>query len=176
MEISKALNEDTNSKVKETPAADLVMSILLMGLAATVGYIAWSWPRPEGISSAPGLFPFLISSSLGLMALGLFINALRLKGYRQLLQVLGKTYLRNAWNRGNMKLALLTLATVLTYMIVILNILPFEIGTFLYMAGALYLYWRGNIYKILIISAVMVGFYSLSFKILFRLVLPGVEM
>jgi hypothetical protein len=152
------------------------MSLLLMALSATIGYYAWTWPRPEGISSAPGLFPFMISASLGLMALGLLINALRLKGYRQLVQVLGKTYRRKAWAEGNLKLAFLTLATVLTYMVVILNLLPFEIGTFLYMAGALYLYWRGNIFKILIISAVMVGFYSLSFKILFRLVLPGVEM
>jgi hypothetical protein len=118
----------------------------------------------------------MISASLGLMALGLLINALRLKGYRQLVQVLGKTHLRKAWTEGNLKLALLTLATVLTYMVVILNLLPFEIGTFLYMAGALYLYWRGKIYKILIISAVMVTFYSLAFRVLFRLVLPGVEM
>jgi hypothetical protein len=176
MEISKALNEDTNSKVKETPAADLITSLLLMGLSTVVGYFAWTWPRPEGISSAPGLFPFLISASLGLMALGLFINALRMKGYRQLAEVLGKSYLRKAWKEGNLKKAVLTLATALTYLVVILNLLPFEIGTFLYMAGALYLYWRGKIYKILIISAVMVTFYSLAFRVLFRLVLPGVEM
>ena len=176
MEVSEELKEKSETKAKETPAADLVMSILLMALSAVICYIAWHWPRPDGISSAPGLFPFLIASTLFLMALALFISALRLKGYRQLIRTLGKTCLRKAWTEGNMKLAVLTLATILTYMVVILNILPFEIGTFLYMAGSLYLYWRGKIYKILIISAGMVAFYSLSFKVLFRLILPGVEM
>ena len=60
--------------------------------------------------------------------------------------------------------------------IVILNLLPFEIGTFIFMAGTLYLSWRTKIYKILIISACVVAFYSLSFKMLFKLVLPGVGM
>ena len=143
---------------------------------AVIAYFAWQWPRPEGISSAPGLFPFFIATTLFFMALGLLVNALRLQGYRQLLQFLSKTYLRNSWNEGNLKLVVLTLATTLTYMVVILNLLPFEIGTFLYMAGSLYLYWRGKLYKILIISAVMVAFYALSFKVLFNLILPGVEM
>lgn len=171
-------NEETTktTRVQETPAADLVMGLLLLAFSAAICAMVWSWPRPEGVSSAPGLFPFLIASSLGLMALGMLINALRLKGHRELLHVLSKNHLRKAWREGNLRLALLTLATVLTYVVVILNILPFEIGTFLYMAGALYLYWRGKIYKILIIAAVMVAFYALAFKGIFGLILPGLEM
>jgi hypothetical protein len=61
-------------------------------------------------------------------------------------------------------------------MIVILNLLPFEVGTFIYLVGTLFLFWRGKVYKILIISAAVVVFYSLSFKMLFKLVLPGVGM
>ena len=176
MEISEELKDTAAEKIKETPAADLVMAILLMALSAVICYFAWIWPRPEGLSSAPGLFPFLIASSLFFMALGLLVNALRLKGYRQFIQILGKTYLREAWTQGNLKLVVLTLATVLTYMVVVLNLLSFETGTFLYMAGSLYLYWRGSIVKILLTSALMVAFYSLSFKVLFRLILPGAGM
>lgn len=176
MEIIAELKEKTEETVEETPAADLVMSLALMALSLVVGYAAWFWPRPEGIASAPGLFPFLIAATLFLMALGMFITALRLKGHRKLVQCLGKACLQEAWTQGNMKLAVLSLATVLTYLVVILNLLPFTIGTFLYMAGSLYLFWRGSLWKILIVSACMVAFYWLSFAVLFKLVLPGAGM
>ena len=176
MEIIEELKEKTEEAVAETPAADLVMSLALMALSLVVGYAAWFWPRPEGISSAPGLFPFLIAATLFLMALGLFVNALRLKGHRQLVRCLAKASIQKAWAQGNLKLALLALATVLTYLIVILNLLPFTIGTFLYMAGSLYLFWRGSLWKIMIASACMVAFYWLSFEVLFKLVLPGAGM
>lgn len=176
MEIIEELKEQTKEEVEETPGADFIMGILLMALSAVICYAAWSWPRPEGIASAPGLLPFCIAFTLFFMALGLFINALRLKGHRHFLRVFTRDYLQEEWVSGNLRLAVLTLATVLTYMVVILNLLPFEIGTFLYMTGALYLFWRGKIYKILIVSAVMVAFYSITFKVLFKLVLPGTEM
>ena len=176
MEIIEELKEKTEEEVEETPAADFMMGILLMALSAVICYAAWSWPRPEGIGSAPGLFPFCIAFTLFFMALGIFINALRLKGHRQFVQVFTRDHFQEAWVRGNLKLAVLTLATVLTYMVVILNILSFEIGTFIYMAGSLYLFWRGQIYRILIVSAAMVAFYSVTFKLLFKLVLPGAGM
>jgi hypothetical protein len=176
MEIIEELKEKTKEEVVETPAADFMMGILLMALSAVICYAAWSWPRPEGIASAPGLFPFSIAFTLFFMALGIFINALRLKGHRQFVQVFTRDHIQEAWVRGNLKLAVLTLATVLTYMVVILNILPFEIGTFIYMVGSLYLFWRGKITRILIISGAMVAFYSVMFKVLFKLVLPGTEM
>jgi hypothetical protein len=40
MEIKEAMNESIQSKVKETPAADLVMSLLLM--------VRRGSPRPRG--------------------------------------------------------------------------------------------------------------------------------
>jgi uncharacterized BrkB/YihY/UPF0761 family membrane protein len=85
-------------------------------------------------------------------------------------------HFQESWVRGNLRLFLFSLLTVLVYMIVILNLLPFEIGTFLFLAGALHLFWRAKIYKILILSACVVAFYSVSFKVLFKLVLPGVGM
>jgi hypothetical protein len=176
MEIIEELKEKTEEAVEETPAADFMMGILLMALSAVICYAAWSWPRPEGISSAPGLFPFCIAITLFFMALGVFINALRLRGHRRFVKVFTRDHIQEAWARGNLKLAVLTLATVLTYMVVILNILSFEIGTFIYMVGSLYLFWRGKITRILIISGAMVAFYSVMFKVLFKLVLPGTEM
>ena len=176
MEIIEELKEKTEQGVEETPAADLLMGILLMALSAVICYASWFWPRPDGISSAPGLFPFFIALSLSFMALGLLINGLRLKGHRQLLAAFTGAQIQEAWERGNLKLILLALATVMTYLVVILNLLSFEIGTFLYMAGSLYLFWRGKIYRILLIAAGTVAFYSISFKVLFKLTLPGAGM
>ena len=152
MEIIEELKEQTEQEVDETPAADLLMGILLMVLSTVICYASWSWPRTEGIASAPGLFPFLIAFSLFFMALALLINGVRLKGHRQLAAASTASHIKEAWERKNLKLAVLVFATVMTYLVVILNLLSFEIGTFLYMAGSLYLFWRGKVYRILFIS------------------------
>jgi len=176
MSIIEELKEKTEQEVDETPAADFFMGIVLMVLSGIVAYIALSWPRPSGIASSAGLFPFLISSSLFVMALSIFIHSFRRKGYRRFAALFGRAYLREAWTQGNLRLGLLSLTTVVAYLVVILNLLSFEIGTFLFMTVALYLYWKAKIYKILIVSACAVSFYALSFKLLFKLILPGVGM
>lgn len=176
MAIMEELKEQTEQEVEEMPAADFFMGIVLMVLSGTVAYVALSWPRPSGIASSAGLFPFLIASSLFIMALSIFIHSFKRKGYAHFAALFGRAHLREAWTQGNLRLALLSLTTVIVYLVVILNLLPFEIGTFLFMTAALYLYWKTRIYKILIVSACVVAFYSLSFKLLFKLILPGAGM
>jgi NADH:ubiquinone oxidoreductase subunit K len=176
MEILEELKQKTEAEAEETPAADFFMGIILMILSAIVCYVAWSWPRQGGIASSAALFPLGIASTLFLMGLAIFIHSFQRKGYRLFVQFFRAERFRESWAHGNLKLALSSLLTALIYMIVILNLLPFELGTFIFLAGTLFLFWRGKIYKILIISAAVVAFYSLCFKILFKLVLPGVGM
>lgn len=176
MEIIKELKETTEQETEETPAADFFMGIVLMVLSGIVFYVAWSWPRPMGIVSSAGLFPLCIAGTLFLMALSIFIHSFQRKGYRLFVEFFRATHIRESWVHGNLKLYLYSLMTVLVYIVVILNLLPFEIGTFLFMTVALYLYWKTKIYKIILVSASVVAFYSLSFKLLFKLVLPGVGM
>ena len=176
MEILEELKEKTEEEVEETPAADFVMGILLMVLSTVVCCAAWSWPRQGGFASSAALFPIGIASTLFLMGLAIFIHSFRRKGYRQFLQYFNAEHFLESWAHGNLKLVLSSLSAVLIYMILVLNLLPFEIGTFIYLAGTLFLFWRGKIFKILIISAAVVAFYSLSFKMLFKLVMPGVGM
>ncbi len=176
MEILEELKEKTEQEAEETPAADFFMGIVLMVLSGIVCYVAWSWPRPTGIASSAALFPLMIASTLFLMALSIFIHSFKRKGYRLFARFFSVKYFRESWIHGNLRLCLFALMTVLVYAIVILNLLPFEIGTFIFMSGTLYLYWKTKIYKILIVSACAVTFYSLSFKVLFKLVLPGVGM
>lgn len=176
MAIIEELKEKTEQEVEETPAADFFMGIVLMVLSGIVCYVALSWPRPSGIASSAGLFPFLIASSLFIMALSIFIHSFKRQGYARFAALFGRVHLREAWTQGNLRLSLLSLVTVIVYLVVILNLLPFEIGTFLFMTVALYLYWKTKIYRILIVSACAVTFYSLSFKVLFKLILPGAGM
>jgi hypothetical protein len=176
MSIIEELKEKTEQEAEETPAADFFMGIVLMVLSTVVCYVAWSWPREGGFASSAALFPFGIASTLFLMALAIFIHSFKRKGYLQFVYFFQASRFRKSWDHGNLKLVLSSLLTALIYMIVILNLLPFEIGTFIFLVGALFLFWRGNIYKILIISVCVVVFYSLCFRVLFKLVLPGVGM
>ena len=175
-EIIDELKEKTKEEVQETPAADFFMGIVLMILSAVIIYIAWSWPRPTGMASAAALFPLMISSTLFLMALTLFVNSLKRRGYQRLIHYLTIDYWQKFLPSSNGKLFLLTLSTILVYMILLLNVLPFEVATLIYTAGSLYLFWKGKIYKILIISASVTAFYVISFRYFFKLVLPGVGM
>jgi hypothetical protein len=176
MEILEELKEKTEEETEETPGADFFMGIVLMVLSMIVCSVAWSWPRQTGIASSAALFPFCIAFTLFFMGLAIYIHSFKRKGYRQFVQFFSARHFKESWVHGNLRLFLFSLLTVLIYMIVILNLLPFEIGTFIFLVGALYLFWRAKIYKILIISACVAAFYSLSFKVLFKLVLPGVGM
>ena len=176
IEIIEELKDKTEQEVEETPAADFFMGLVLMILSVVVCCVAWSWPRTEGIASSAALFPFGIAFTLFPMALAIFISSFKRKGHRHFVAFFMAGHFRESWTQGNLKLVCLTISSVLIYMIVILNLLPFEIGTFIYMAVTLYLFWGEKLYKILIISACVVAFYSISFKVLFKLVLPGAGM
>ena len=175
-DIIDELKEKTKEEVEETPAADFFMGIVLMVLSAVIVCIAWSWPRPTGIASAAGLVPLLIASTLFLMALTLFVTSFKRKGYQRFIHYLTIDYWQNFLPSSEGKLLLLTLSTILVYMILLLNVLPFEAATLIYTAGSLYLFWKGKIFKILIISASVTAFYVVSFRYFFKLVLPGLGM
>jgi hypothetical protein len=176
MEIIEELKEKTEQEAEETPGADFFMGIVLMALSAVVAYAAWSWPRQGGIASSAGLFPFCIAATLFLMALAIFIHSFQNKGYRQFVDFFLASRFRESWDYGHLKRVLSSLLAVLIYMVVILNLFSFEIGTFLFLVGTLYFFWGTRIHKILIVSACIVAFYSLCFKLFFKLVLPGIGM
>ena len=171
--IAEEYKEKTKEEVEETPAGDFCMGIFLMILSAAVVYVAWSWPREGGISSSAALFPVLIASTLFLMAFSLFANSLRHGGARRFLRYCTVTHWREFVASTKGRLTLLTLTTILGYMIVLLKVLPFEAATILYTAGSLRLFWKATMTRIIVISVCATAFYVLSFRYLFRLELPG---
>lgn len=159
-----------------TPLGDFIMGTLLMAFSAGISYLSWSWPRPEGMATAPGLLPLLIGILMFFMSLSIFINALKHHGPRRLLELMSTNRLKDFLASKDSKSLFLSLFTVLFYMIVLLHFLPFEIGTFIYLIGSLCVFWQGKVWKILLISASMTAFYSLVFKFFFNMMLPGAGM
>ncbi len=171
--IAEEYKEKTKEKVEETPAGDFFMGIALMVLSAAVLYVAWSWPREGSLASSAALFPVLIASTLFLMAASLFATSLRHRGLPRLLHYLTPAYWRGFIASTTGRLTLLTLSTILGYMVILLKVLPFEAATILYIAGSLRIFWKAKMTRIIIISVCVTAFYVLSFRYLFRLELPG---
>ena len=174
--IVEELKEKTKEEVEETPAGDFFMGIVLMVLSAAVMYVAWSWPREGGLASSAGLFPLLIASTLFLMALSIFVTSLKHNGVQRFLHYFTIDYWQGFLTGTNGKLLLLTLSTILVYMILLLKVLPFEAATIIYTAGSLRIFWKAKMVRIIIVSVAVTAFYVLSFRYLFGLELPGLGM
>ena len=152
------------------------MGIVLMILSAAVMYVAWSWPREGGLASSAALFPVLIASTLFLMAFSLFVTSLKRNGIQLFLRYFTVDYWQDFFISTKGKLLLLTLSTILGYMIILLKVLPFEAATIIYTAGSLRIFWKGKMLRIIIVSIAVTAFYVLSFRYLFGLELPGLGM
>ncbi len=174
--VEEKKGKEEENETVETPAADFFMGIILMALSVCICYASWSWPRPTGMSSAPGLLPFLVAFSLFFMSLGVFVSSLKNRGFQKLIDFFHSGDFRKSLTGEDTKLFRFAVSTVLIYTIVLLNLLPFEIATFIYTAGSLHLFWKAKIYKILILSASATVSYSIIFKFFFKLTLPGTEM
>jgi hypothetical protein len=168
--------KEREDELEESPAADFFMGLFLMLLSAGVCCAAWSWPRPTGLSSAPGLLPFLVAFSLFFMSLGVFVASLKNRGAHKLIRYFLSGDLRKSLTGGDTKLLRFAFSTVLIYSVVLLNLLPFEIATFIYIAGSLHLFWKGKIYQILILAGSAAILYSVIFKVFFKLTLPGIAL
>lgn len=176
MEVVEERKEKEENETEESPAADFLMGILLITLSVGVCYAAWSWPRPAGMSSAPGLLPFLVAFSLFFMSLGVFVTSLKNGGFQKLIHYFKSGNFRKSLTGEDTKLLRFAISTVLIYTIVLINLMPFEFATFIFVAGSLHLFWREKIYKILILSAIATVFYIIAFKVFFKMTLPGTGM
>jgi len=148
----------------------------LMILSTAVMYVAWSWPREGGLASSAALFPVLIASTLFLMAFSLFVMSLKHSGFQRFLHYFTTDYWHGFFTSTKGKLTLLTLSTILGYMIILLKVLPFEAATIIYTAGSLRIFWKAKMVRIIIVAVAVTAFYVLSFRYLFRLELPGLGM
>lgn len=146
-------------------------ALLVMALGLGVAYLSVKMPRPGGWSSAPGLLPLFISVTMFWMAVALLVSAVKRGG----ISAVGK-WLREIkfipFLAGNKRpISIIVGAGI--YIFILLNIMPFEPASALYLGGIFYLFWRGKLIWMTIISLVAPFFVSFMFKGIFNLLLPG---
>jgi putative tricarboxylic transport membrane protein len=167
-------DKEIENKQSGTAGTDIVSSLIVMAVAVLVSIWALKLSAPSGWSSAPGLVPIMFAGSMFLMGLGLFIAAVRRKGFTILKKRLslfsGKGFLQDAQTKRS--LWIIVLAAV--YMLVLTGRLPFEIAGFLFLFSTFTVFWKkGRWLKIIIASIVVPLFFSLIFRFLFSILLPG---
>ena len=167
-------DKETDSKQSRMAGTDIISSLIVMAVAAAISIWALRMPNPTGWASAPGLVPLLFAGTMFLMGLGLFISALYRKGFAslgtRLVRFSGKDFIQDIQTQRSVWIILLTAV----YLLILSGRLPFEIAGSLFLMGTFTVFWKeGRWLKIIIASLVIPLFFSLTFRFLFSILLPG---
>ncbi|MFP4205325.1 MAG: tripartite tricarboxylate transporter TctB family protein [Spirochaetaceae bacterium] len=125
----------------DMPKADFITSLVLLGFSVAAVLLSLRLPRLEhrGINewTVPGLVPGLIGVVIGLLALTLLARSLRYGGAR-----LGLTKERvgEFIALTQVRRATATTALCLFYAMVLIGLVPYVLGTFLFMFGFILLF------------------------------------
>ena len=171
MELPDQKIENKSSRMAST---DIVSSLIVMAVAVIVAVWSLNMSIPSGWASAPGLVPLLFAGTMFLMGLGLFISATRRNGLKilrtQLASFSGKNFFQDTQTKRSIWIIVLTAV----YMLVLTGRLPFEIAGFLFLFSTFAVFWkRGRWLKIIVAAIVIPLFFSLTFRFLFSILLPG---
>ena len=171
-------NADKNSDLKKDPRAgvDFVSSMILMLFSLGMILRSFQMPRPAGWASAPGVIPLFVSACLFFMGLYLLIVAIQNDGPARLKSVFIKKTrsMGQSAAAAGLKRSLWIVFFVAIYVFIMLERIPFEIASFVYLVSAFYIFWRrGGWLKILLISAIAPFFISFMFRFVFRTLVPG---
>jgi len=167
-------NQETDNKQVRMASTDVISSLIVMAVAAVISIWALKMSIPTGWASAPGLVPLLFAGTMFLMGLGLFITAVYRKGLSSLSTRLssfsGKDFIQDMQTKRS--IWIIVLAAI--YTLVLSGRLPFEIAGFLFLLGTFTVFWKkGRWLRLIIASIVIPLFFSLTFRFLFSILLPG---
>jgi hypothetical protein len=170
----RKLTERQDSKQENMAGTDFLSAIVLM--AFSVGIVLWSlkMPRFAGWSSAPGLLPLLLSISTFFMSLGLLISSIKNQGHKNLRMKYRAFSLSRFMSEPKTKRSLGIILLTAFYVFALLDRIPFELSSFIYLMITLTVYWRrGGWFKIILISLLVPFVTSGIFRGLFVVFLPG---
>jgi len=102
------------------------------------------------------------------MAVFLLSHSIQEKGHLHLV-----ARMKESWASEDTRPTLLILSLVLVYVIGLLDRLPFEIATLIYIVASLLILWDRKLWLVLAIAGGTVALYSVSFKYFFKILLPG---
>ncbi len=166
--------EQQEPRKNSMAATDLISAILLMGFSLVI--ILWSlkMPRFSGWSSAPGLLPLFLCTCTFFMSLSLLISSIKNQGHKTLMMKYRVLSLGRFMSDPKTKRSLGIILLTALYVFVLLDRIPFELASFLYLVTALSVFWRkGGWFKIILISLLVPFVASGIFRLLFVVFLPG---
>ncbi|MGM0675580.1 MAG: tripartite tricarboxylate transporter TctB family protein [Spirochaetota bacterium] len=127
------MTETKEKRRPEMPKADFVTSLVLLAFSVAVVLLSTRLPRLEHRDinqwTIPGLVPGLIGTIIGIMAIVLLLRSLRYGGHH-----LGLTRrrLRSFTEMTQVRRAGATLVISLFYALVLIGLVPYAVGTFLF--------------------------------------------
>jgi hypothetical protein len=165
-----------------SPALDLIATAFLLALSVAVLIASIRLPVPGGLSTAPGLLPFLTAGSLGIMAMVLGYSAIarRRKGVA-MWEDTGRSRsqdVRSGILVGAVAIYIACLQGLAFQYFMTVSGVPFVISAFepvtiVALAAIIHIFWRGPLW---ITSVVSIGWtlsLSLVFQKVFNIPLPG---
>jgi len=182
------LPDEEQVGAESSPRKDLASAILIAGLACAVMLLSLDLDRPEGISTAPGLLPFVTAAALLAMALSLGWRAVRQGAARAPLEAFAaaaRAAVASTEDRRAALLAMLVLAYVLlvasisfelrvstTYFDFVLS--GYELVSIAVVTTVLRIFWRASLLRCLLVSAACVEVLALIFRYGFNMIMPEV--
>jgi hypothetical protein len=173
METKNGTEEQGSSK-DSMAGTDFLSAILLMGFSA--GVVIWSlkMPRFAGWSTAPGLLPLLLCTCTFFMSLSLLVSSVKSQGHKTLLIRCRSFSWSGFFSDTKTKRSLGIILLTGTYVFVLLDRMPFELASFIYLLVTLSVFWRkGGWFKIILLSLVLPFVTSGIFRGLFIVFMPG---
>lgn len=177
---SKIFAGEEESAGFAAPALDLIAAGALIALSVWVMIEAVGMRRPAGLTTAPGLLPFVVGASLCLMAIALGVFAMRRRhlgltvalpddvagvGRTVFLIVLIGIYIA--------ALQFLTFEYTLRFGDSRLTAGSFELVSIVFLSGILLLFWGQALWKCLAVSVIWILFLATIFRHVFAIPLPG---
>ena len=167
-------SEKLSDKQWQAAGKDIVSAAVVMGVGVIVSVWALRLPKPSGWASAPGLVPLLFAGSMTLMGLGLMVSALRKNGIAYLGKAWADFSVAGLLQDTQTKRTVWIIALSAVYTLVLSGRMMFEIAGALFLLSTLSVFWRkGGWLKIVLISACTPVVFSLLFRLLFAILLPG---
>ena len=155
-------------------STDVVSSLIVMALAAVIAIWALNMSKPSGWASAPGLVPLIFAGTMFLMSLGLFITAVYRNGLTFLRTRLSSFSGKGFFQDTQTKRSIWIIVLAAVYMLILTGRLPFEIAGFLFLLSTFTVFWKkGRWLKVIVASIVIPLVFSLTFRFLLSILLPG---
>ena len=171
---TKNLTEQQGSEKDSMAGIDFFSAILLMGFSLGIALWSLKMPRFSGWSTAPGLLPLFLCICTFFMSLSLLVSSIKKRGHKEfMIRYRALSLSRFIWDTKTIRSLWIILLTAI-YVFVLLDRVPFELASFIYLTATLYIFWRkGGWLKIILISLLLPFATGGIFRGLFVVFLPG---